>query len=180
MDRIGMGGGRFGSEMRRARGQQTYQDVVNRGGGGINPMMESGQRMYGRPPTPGIHDLQDMSMGEGPGGRLEQESIRRQAKMRGPGRFPGAGGPGPDPHQGRTGPGGMGGRMSQAQNRFGALTQGAPGGGSFGKPRPSVPGRRIAPPPSYPGGGNPNTRGRNPMMRASRNRRGRGATSFLR
>ena len=40
-------GGRFGEEMRRARGQQSYQDVVNRGGGGINPRLPGGGRMYG-------------------------------------------------------------------------------------------------------------------------------------
>lgn len=106
MDRIGGGGGDFGAEMRRARGMQTYQDVVNRGGGGINPMMESGQRMYGGRPTPGLHDPQDMLMGEGPGGRLEQEALRRQAKMQGPGRFPGAGKPRPGP--GMMPPGGGG------------------------------------------------------------------------
>ncbi len=125
-----------------------------------NPIMnqETGQRLYGGRPTPGLHDRQDFSMGEGPGGRLEQEGLRRQAKMRGPGRFPGAGGPR--------------GIMNQAQNRFGALTQGAPGGGSFGK---RGPGRRIAPPPGkFPGGGNPMTRGRNPMMRGAGRFGGRG------
>ena len=47
MDRLGMAGGRFGAEMRRARGMQTYQDVVNRGEGGINPRLPGGGRMYG-------------------------------------------------------------------------------------------------------------------------------------
>lgn len=47
-------------------------------------------------------------------------------------------------------------------------------------------GRRIAPPPGkFPGGGNPNTGRRNPMIRQANNRRpstmrGRGATSCLR
>lgn len=96
------------------------------------------------------------TMGEGPGGRLEMEGRARQAKR---GMMQGRGGP-----RGRM--------MSQAQNRFGALTQGAPGGGSFGKP---MPGRRIAPPPGkYPGGGNPMTGGRNPMIRGAGRRGGRG------
>ena len=52
----GMGG--LAAMMRRATGRQTYQDVVDRGEGGINPMMESGERMYGGPggpPTVGIN-----------------------------------------------------------------------------------------------------------------------------
>jgi len=127
-------------------------------GGGTIGRGPGGVRYTGDPNQMGL-------MGEGPGGRLERESARRMAKMRGPGRFPGAGGAAAD-------------RMSQAQNRFGALTQGAPGGGSFGK-RP--PGRRIAPPPGkYPGGGNPMTRGRNPMMRGAGRFGGRGGRGMFR
>lgn len=127
------------------------------------------------------------------GGALRQMMQQMQMQqMRGGqpggGRFvggPGAGRPVPRPAQPR---GGAAGRMAQAQNRFGALRQaGGPGGGVMGKMtpqipgRPNVPGRRIAGPPGkYPGGGNPNLRGRNPMLRQAQNRRGRGATSYLR
>lgn len=147
------GGADQGGALRQMMQRMQQQRGSAPGGGSVlsrfaqqaNQRPGGGQRMYGRPPTPGLHDPQDMLMGEGPGGRLEQESIRRRAKMQGPGRFPGAGGPG-------------GGALSQAG----------------GKPTPSIPGRRIAPPPNrYPGGGNPNLRGRNPLMRAARNRTGR-------
>ncbi len=134
----GPGGGFLSRFAQQTPGQPLHPGAQGPGGG---------QRTYGGRPTPGLHDRQDMLMGEGPGGRLEQEGLRRQAKMRaGPRQFPGAGRPG-------------GGALSQAS----------------GKPRPGIPGRRIAPPPGkYPGGGNPNLGGRNPMLRGTGRFGGRG------
>lgn len=117
----------------RFAAQQRLESQRRRLPGGSGPFVP--------PAIPGPHDLQDFSMGEGPGGRLEREGLARYDKMRSmPGRFPR---PGPDP---RT----LRGSMAGAQNRFGALTQagGPAGGASLGKITPSIPGRRIAPPPS--------------------------------
>jgi hypothetical protein len=63
-----LGGGRFGEQMRRARGQQSYQDVVNRGGGGINPRLPGGGRMYGSAPQPGMAYAGGTPGFYGPGG----------------------------------------------------------------------------------------------------------------
>ncbi len=65
-DRIG--GNRFGEDYRVATGRQTYQDVVNRGGGGINPRLPGGGRMYGSAPQPGMAYAGGTPGYYGPGG----------------------------------------------------------------------------------------------------------------
>lgn len=145
--------------------------------GGSGPFVPGG----GRPPEfPGGDGLppgiDPRAVAADPGGWERHQADPRFAAQQARERMSELGGPG----GGKIGGGGSGpfiprgedprGRMNQAQNRFGALTQGAPrGGGMMGrKPMPrrgAIPGRRMAGPPGkFPGGGNPNLRGRNPMI----------------
>ncbi len=70
-----LGGNRFGEDYRRATGRQTYQDVVNRGGGGINPRLPGGGRMYGSAPQPGMAYAGGTPGFYGPGGPGRGPSI---------------------------------------------------------------------------------------------------------
>jgi hypothetical protein len=137
MDRIGGGGGRFGAEMRRARGMQTYQDVVNRGEGGINPRLPGGGRMYGGDGEVGINPP--------PSGPFQPPPGRRV--IGGSGKFG-------DPYQYGRGSGG------KPRPGPGMMPPGEEGGGIPGGPRvpPNMRGylqkqRMMNRPPANVGGG---------------------------
>jgi len=128
-------------------------------------------------------------------GRDPRQRIPGPVGPRGPGgRGGGRGFGGRDPRAMPPQGGGGRGGLSQMMQQFMNQRQGQQGGGRSGllgrfmnQQRPPMPpnkGPRIAPPPGkYPGGGNPNLGGRNPMMRG-RSRfgggAGRGATRYLR
>jgi len=122
----GPGGGGFMSRLRqmvqqqRAQqpgGGQTYQDVVNRGEGGINPRLPGGGRMYG---------------GDGGGGMMDAQVVP-------PGAIGGS------PNNPIYGPGGPG--TDRSGRPLPNLRTQLPIGGGNIPPYKQLPGRRIAPPP---------------------------------
>lgn len=83
-----LGGNRFGEDMRFATGRQSYQDVVNRGGGGINPRLPGGGRMYGSAPQPGMAYAGGTPGFYGPGGPGRGPSIGGGGGIMGGARVP--------------------------------------------------------------------------------------------